>query len=285
MSSPRGDGVAIGEIQFTSRSCDERLHDRTAAARADVRRALSLTQRSYSQKLGTFRFGIVWIVVEPIFTAVLFIFLFSLIRPGEDLRALTIIVGVVTFKSFSSSLMEGMLMLNNIRSKVKVERVRTRVIVIAGVMKSSLDSLFLTIFAGALMIVFFEDVGLAEIGAFGGALLITSTLGRGLGMTLITLHRTFPDMEMIMRYFIQINLYLSPVLYLSSEMHPIQHQVMLFNPFAHIVNIVRDIVMGTDEIGTFGGSTSIVMLCVVALAGIVSHLRLDAMRWRYSNWS
>lgn len=250
-----------------------------------MRRALSLTQRSYSQKLGTFRFGIVWIVVEPIFTAVLFIFLFSLIRPGEDLRALTIIVGVVTFKSFSSSLMEGMLMLNNIRSKVKVERVRTRVIVIAGVMKSSLDSLFLTIFAGALMIVFFEDVGLAEIGAFGGALLITSTLGRGLGMTLITLHRTFPDMEMIMRYFIQINLYLSPVLYLSSEMHPIQHQVMLFNPFAHIVNIVRDIVMGTDEIGTFGGSTSIVMLCVVALAGIVSHLRLDAMRWRYSNWS
>ena len=181
--------------------------------------------------------------------------------------------------------MEGMLMLNNIRSKVKVERVRTRVIVVAGVMKSSLDSLFLTIFAGALMIVFFEDVGLAEIGAFGGALLITSTLGRGLGMTLITLHRTFPDMEMIMRYFIQINLYLSPVLYLSSEMHPIQHHVMLFNPFAHIVNIVRDIVMGTDEIGTFGGSTSIVMLCVVALAGIVSHLRLDAMRWRYSNWS
>ena len=135
------------------------------------------------------------------------------------------------------------------------------------------------------MIVFFEYVGLAEIGAFGGALLITSTLGRGLGMTLITLHRTFPDMEMIMRYFIQINLYLSPVLYLSSEMHPIQHQVMLFNPFAHIVNIVRDIVMGTDEIGTFGGSTSIVMLCVVALAGIVSQLRLDAMRWRYSNWS
>ena len=171
--------------------------------------------------------------------------------------------------------MEGMLMLNNIRSKVKVERVRTRVIVIAGVMKSSLDSLFLTIFAGALMIVFFEDVGLAEIGAFGGALLITSTLGRGLGMTLITLHRTFPDMEMIMRYFIQINLYLSPVLYLSSEMHPIQHQVMLFNPFAHIVNIVRDIVMGTDEIGTFGGSTSIVMLCVVALP--VSFLIFDLM--------
>ena len=90
---------------------------------------------------------------------------------------------------------------------------------------------------------------MAEIGAFGGALLIKSTLGqRDPGMTLITLHRTFPDMEMIMRYFIQINLYLSPVLYLSSEMHPIQHQVMLFNPFAHIVNIVRDIVMGTDEI-------------------------------------
>ena len=91
---------------------------------------------------------------------VLFIFLFSLIRPGEDLRC--------TDHHRGSGHIQVVLEFIDGRHahaeqhpfESQRERVRTRVIVIAGVMKSSLDSLFLTIFAGArIMIVFFEDVG------------------------------------------------------------------------------------------------------------------------------
>lgn len=186
--------------------------------------------------------GILWVIFQPLVTMIIFTFFFgkmAKIPSGELPYSLFVLCGLVFWNFFSGSLShasDSLVANEGIIKKVYFPKVLLPLsAVITGFADLFINLILLFIFAVFLGITV-HPIGLIIIPL---AIFLTSISSMGLGLILSSFNVKYRDVRYILPFFIQILLFLTPVIYPLSIVSPSNRIIMALNPMTSVVEAVR----------------------------------------------
>lgn len=186
--------------------------------------------------------GILWVIFQPLVTMIIFTFFFgkmAKIPSGELPYSLFVLCGLVFWNFFSGSLShasDSLVANEGIIKKVYFPKVLLPLsAVITGFADLFINLILLFIFAVFLGITV-HPIGLI---IFPLAIFLTSISSMGLGLMLSSFNVKYRDVRYILPFFIQILLFVTPVIYPLSIVSPTNRIIMAVNPMTSVVEAVR----------------------------------------------
>ena len=231
---------------------------------------------------GRFRLGFLWVLLEPMLTALIYVFLFSVINsgiPGE-----LIILGIGTYGVFSSSFKDGMSGLKEKNGGFSSEWVKTPVLIKAELVYSAVEGVIralsmLILLSLAMDIIFPKSLLYLPICA------ILAVTSKSVGYNLAVITKNSPDIRQILDFIVRLMFFLTPVLYPFSELEGAHRQLNSYNPITYFIESSR-LVCGTiDEPLIPDEPISIIFMSLFIVLAIRGVLRLDKCRWEVSTWN
>lgn len=191
--------------------------------------------------------GIAWVVLQPLVTMIIFTFLFgrlAKIPSGELPYSLFVLIGLTFWTLFSNSLTaaaNSMVTNENIIKKIYFPKI---VLPLSAVLTSSLD--FVITFS--VMALFAVSLGFLPsptiIIILPLAFILTAVTSLGLGSFLAAVNVKYRDVRYVLPFFIQILLFVTPVIY-SLNLIPAPNRYLLaLNPMTLVVEMTRSTFSG-----------------------------------------
>jgi lipopolysaccharide transport system permease protein len=216
--------------------------------------------------------GVVWALIRPFLTMLIFTFVFhkiaKLSAPGSAPYSLFVFAAMMPWQFFSTALSEASNSLignSNLISKVYFPRL----IVPAGSVITSFVDFLITLGLMAMMMVwygFLPDWRLLTLPLFMG---LAFGAAFGAGLWLCALNVRYRDFRFILPFIVQFGLYLSPVGF-SSNVIP-QHLQMLYacNPMVGVIDGFRwALLRGQSPLTVSAIVTSLLITLLLCLSGI-----------------
>lgn len=192
--------------------------------------------------------GVVWAVIQPLFTVVVFTIIFGrlagLSSDGFPF-ALFVFAGLLPWNFFSSGVSTAGVSLvsqQNLLTKVYFPRLFVPASAIGTCL---VDFAIASVLFGALL-VWYQTIPSWQI-VFVPVLLIFVILATlGLGFLLSALTVTFRDLRLAVPFMMQLLLYLSPVVYAVSIVPPEWHWALALNPMTGLIDGFRSAILGKE---------------------------------------
>lgn len=222
--------------------------------------------------------GILWAVLRPLLTMMVFTFVFGRIAnlPSEGAPyPLLVFCGMVPWFFFASSISEssGSLVANaNLLSKVYFPRI---LIPISSILVAAVDFIIAMILLIAIMI-FFEFLPSWRLLTLPIFLIIALGAAIGLGLCFSALNIRYRDFQFIVPFLLQLGIYVSPIGFSSSVVPEQWRLVYALNPMVGVIEGFRWAVLGDafelrwDMLAVSGGVAA-VLLC----AGVLFFRRFE----------
>jgi len=216
--------------------------------------------------------GILWALLRPLLTMLVFTFVFGRIAqlPSEGAPyALLVFSGMVPWFFFASSVSEssGSLVANaNLLSKVYFPRI---LIPLSSILVAAVD--FLIAMALLIVLMFFFDL-LPSWRLLTLPLFLTIALGAaiGLGLSFSALNIRYRDFQFIVPFLLQMGIYTSPIGFSISVIPEKWHLLYAINPMVGVIEGFRWAVLGGAfelrwDVLAVSGSVAAILLCVGVL--------------------
>ncbi len=213
--------------------------------------------------------GILWALLRPLLTMLVFTFVFGRIAqlPSEGAPyALLVFSGMVPWFFFASSVSEssGSLVANaNLLSKVYFPRI---LIPLSSILVAAVD--FLIAMALLIVLMFFFDL-LPSWRLLTLPLFLTIALGAaiGLGLSFSALNIRYRDFQFIVPFLLQMGIYTSPIGFSISVIPEKWHLLYAINPMVGVIEGFRWAVLGGVfelrwDIVAVSGCVAVILLCV-----------------------
>ena len=247
----------------------------------DRRRSSFIVWRRIRRIAGKRRLGIAWMVLDPIATSMVYLFVFTVLRSNPDISS--ILMGIGMFRIFQASFNSGVASIQDYSGGLKGERVRTRVLRDSMVKYRLIDNSLQSFGIGIILIA----IGIPTLGV-GAFLILCQILGvisEGVAMNLALIAKRVPDITNLVRYSLLLMFFASPVLYPLSFAKGLHYRANEFNPFSYFVEASRH-VSELDSVFTQMDMRIIgaVLLIFVCLA-VRGYSTLERQRWEVSKWS
>ena len=188
--------------------------------------------------------GILWVIFQPIMTTFIFTFFFgnlAKIQSGGLPYSLFSLSGLIFWLFFSGSLQhasDSMVVNESIIKKVYFPKILLPLSsVITGLVDFSINLFLLLVYA--LMIGYFPRLIGLIILPF--CLLLTSVTAVGLGLFLSSFNVKYRDVRYILPFFIQLLLFLTPVIYPLGIVSEKNRMIMALNPMSSLVELSRSV--------------------------------------------
>ena len=231
---------------------------------------------------GRFRLGFAWIILEPMLIALVYVFLFSVIR--SNISGELIVIGIGTYGVFSSSFKAGMSGINDNNGGFTAERVRTSVLIRSQLLYSSIEG---SIRAATMLALLYA---IMEID-FPGSLLfipicaLLSVVSRSIGFNLVLITINSPDIRQILDFIIRLLFFISPVLYPYSVTEGIHTEFCDLNPLTYFIEISRFYCGSVEQQILPTSLSSIIAISAFFILGFRGIWKLDSYRWKVSTWN
>ena len=248
----------------------------------DNRRSNFILRRKLRVLAGRRRLGMAWLVLDPIVIALVYLFVFTVVRSRPSLES--ILIGIGLFRIFQTSVKSGTNSIKDFSGGLTSERVRTRVLVSSMIKYRILDNSLQSSGIALILLVWF-DVPITGVLVFLMAAQALGILGEGFGLNLSTAVRKLPDLSNLVNHFLLFMFFASPVLYPMEKMEGLHYKANEYNPFAFFAEGTRHY---TDNPSVFldlspeVGTMILLTLLILTFRGISS---LDRQRWEVSSWS
>ncbi|MFZ1496414.1 MAG: ABC transporter permease [Saprospiraceae bacterium] len=186
--------------------------------------------------------GILWAVIRPLLTMIIFTVVFNRIAKipseGDTPYFLLVLVGMLPWQFFSTSVGDcANSLLNNERLITKVYF--PRMIIPASTILTNLIDFAITLLLTIILLFIFKIYPTFQILIFPLLIVWLVLLSFGLGLWLSSLNVEFRDVRFVIPFLLQIGLYISPVGY-SSQLIPQQWQLIFAcNPMVGIIDLFR----------------------------------------------
>lgn len=224
--------------------------------------------------------GYVWSLLEPLMLAAIYYFLYVVLSHAKDPKQpLWIILGVITYQTFSKTLTSAMVCLSKNESMIKQIYFPRELFAVTSAGSEYVLGMLSLVVIAPLMIYYgiAPSVYLLLI-PFGMAL--ASMLGLGIGLLLAPLNVLYRDVEHLMKFVTRVGVFLSPVLW-TIEMTPKNRTVLLhyvlYNPLTLPISLVRDGVSGRlPPMPALAVATSLASAIFVLLLGAAIFKRYEA---------
>ena len=167
---------------------------------------------------------------------------------------------------------------------IKIERVRTRVLLMSEYILSISYTFFMCFGISMVFIIYFNTSIFETIMLY----LIAYPLylmWYGLGSMLSPIGVKIPDTKSLVNYFGMLMFFGSPALYSLGQTSGIHREICLYNPFSYLVEFARAIILDSEDYLLLDVKIGVFYTIIFSAVLIISLIRFDRNRWRYTTWS
>lgn len=186
--------------------------------------------------------GVMWVIFQPLLTMFIFTFFFgklAKIQSGDLPYSLFVLCGLVFWSFFSGALShasDSMLTNENIIKKVYFPKI---ILPLSSIITYLIDFIInlvlLLVFAAFLG--YFPNILILIIIPFG--ILLTAVTVAGLGLFLSSFNVKYRDVRYILPFFIQLLLFITPVIYPMAIVSDKNKIFMSLNPMSAVIEVTR----------------------------------------------
>lgn len=186
--------------------------------------------------------GLVWVLLQPLVSTIIFTIFFGnfvKIPSGNLPYSIFVLVGLIFWNFFSQALNRASFCLvenHQLVTKVYFPREILPFAAVATVFVDFVVSLVLLV--GALFIFHIQPTFLFILLAIVGTI-TTALASCGLGMLLAAVNVTYRDVRYILPFFLQLLVFVSPVIYPLDIVRPSLQFVIALNPMSGIIDALR----------------------------------------------
>jgi len=223
-------------------------------------------------------FGIAWAVMQPFITMVIFTIVFGkLANMSSDNIPYPIFVyaGLLLWNVFSNSLSDSSqsLIRNvNIVQKVYVPKI---IVPAASIIVSLVDFLFASLIFGGIMLYYNFMPHFQGLLFLPLLLLITISTSLGLGWFFAALNVKYRDVRYALPFFIQLLIFITPVIYPVSIVPKAYQWLLSLNPMTGVIETFKSVFLGTMPINWPGLGISVVISIIFLLFGLIYFLKTE----------
>lgn len=229
----------------------------------------SLAVSDFKAKYAGSQYGVFWAFVQPMLTALIYIFVFQVIgraAPTENNYpyALWLLPGIVPWFFFSESLMSSTNSLAEYSYLVKKVMFDIEVLPLVKILSSLFVHMFLTCFVLLIYLIAgcsFE-LSMLQIPYF---VLCNFALCAGIGYFTSAILPFFKDMSQLLNVLLMVGMWSCPIMW---DLNLVQREFQIFvklNPMFYIVQGFRDSFMGTERMAEFVPLTVYFWMIVILL--------------------
>lgn len=192
--------------------------------------------------------GVMWIILQPILSTVIFTVLFGVLLQvphGDVPYPLFALAALVPWNYFSSSLTKSstsVVQSSNLVTKVYFPRL---IIPLAGVLSGLVD-FAITLIVLALLMVYYGVMPGSAILLLPLFLLLAMLTALGFGLWLSALNVRYRDVTYLMPFLVQVWMYVTPVIYGTSILPERYRFVLGLNPMTGVVEGFRWALLGSQ---------------------------------------
>ena len=216
--------------------------------------------------------GILWAIIQPLLSTFIFTVFFGNLAkvPSGDLPySLFVFTGLVYWNFFSSSLSNAANSLISNESIVKKVYFPRLILPLSSVVTGSVDFLINLVLLIAASFYFNFPPSLSALFIIPLGFLITFVTASGLGTLLSAINIKYRDIRYIIPFFIQLLIFLSPVIYPTSILRESNSLIMALNPMTGVIEAVRSTISNTLILNWTHLTMSIVFALLFFVVGIV----------------
>ncbi len=221
--------------------------------------------------------GALWAIIQPFVAMVIFsVFFGGLAKIPSDNVPYPIFVytGLLFWQLFSDSLSEvsGALIANQaIITKVYFPRL---IIPITTVITKFVDFSIASIILAGMMFYYHITPSWQSIIVIPILLIITAMCAEGLGLFLAAINVKYRDVRYILPYFIQLLIFITPVIYPGSIAGHYS-KFLALNPMTGVVNNARAVLLGTAQVNWLQIGISVVGCAVLLFIGVYMFKKVE----------
>lgn len=236
-----------------------------------------LTWRDIRARYAQSVLGIGWAVIQPVFQMIVFTIILGRLAgiPSDGAPyALFSFVALVPWTFFSNSLTgatQSLIANSGMLGKVYFPRIVLPLSAVAG---KSVDFMIASVVLGMMLIWFGMTPGISLI-ALPVLILITVMTACGLGFWLSALAVQYRDVAYSLQFFVQIGMYVSPVVYATSMVPPIWQPVYTLNPMVGVIEGARSMLLGTIPFPTLWVVQGALISLALFLSGLLFFRRQE----------
>ena len=192
--------------------------------------------------------GVIWVIFQPLVTTLIFTVFFgnlAKIPSGDMPYPLFVLTGLVFWNYFSNSVTHAANSMVENESIIKKVYFPKIILPLSSLLTGFIDFLInlSLLFLFAIATGHIPNLKILYLLPF--SLLVTIFSSAGLGLFLASINVKYRDVRYILPFFIQILLFISPVIYPLSILSPSHKIYMAFNPMSGAVEAARGIFSGT----------------------------------------
>lgn len=215
--------------------------------------------------------GIGWAVLQPFLTMVVFSIIFGQIAkmPSDNIPyPIFSYAGLLFWNIFSSSLnnaSQSLISNSNIIQKVYLPRI---ILPAASIIVTIVDFLFASSVLAGIMFYYHFMPNFMAIFFLIPLLIITLIASLGLGLFLSALNVKYRDVRYILPFFIQLLIYITPVIYPVSIFPQKIQWILYLNPMTGVIETFKSTFLGTGVVIWQNLAVSTAMAVVFLILGV-----------------
>ncbi len=215
--------------------------------------------------------GVAWVIFQPLITAIIFTFFFGRLAkiPSENLPyEVFVFTGLIFWTYFSSSVTSATNSFIENAEIIKKIYFPKEILPITSSLTGIVDLLINLIVLFFLIFYFQINPSPTFLLVVPFAILICMLTASGLGLLLASFNIKYRDVRYILPFFIQILLFLSPIIYPASVVRDSLRILLFLNPISGAVEIVRKAIGGNPNIDLEILSLSLFVSIVIFILGL-----------------
>lgn len=233
-------------------------------------------KRDFTTKFKQTILGPLWYIIQPLFTTIVQTFVFGSIAklPTDGVpQFLFYMAGNVPWSYFSSCLTStSNTFVGNasVFGKVYFPRLTTPIATVISAVFNYLVQFVM--FLGFTAYFFFRgsDIHVTWAAALTPLMVVQmGLLGLGLGIIISSLTTKYRDLQVLVSFGISLWMYATPIVYAASELSPKMYSVMMLNPMAPIVELMRYGWLGSGTTPLFYWGISWITTAVLLFFGVI----------------
>lgn len=208
--------------------------------------------------------GVIWVLLQPLLSMVIFTVFFGNFAniPSDGLPyPVFVLLGLVFWGYFSGALSRASTAFIDNENLVKKVYFPREILPFSTVVTAFVD--FLVSFVLFLIVSLYYQVtfNLAFVLMLLAAIVITTLTSAGLGLLLASINIKYRDVRYIIPYFLQLMIFVTPVIYPLSIVRPSFQVILSINPMAGVINALRSTLIN----GSISDPNSIIISLCMAI--------------------
>ena len=216
--------------------------------------------------------GVLWVVFQPLVTMVVFTVFFGNLAkiPSDNIPyPIFVYTGLLFWTLFSNSLTNASNSFTSnegIVTKIYFPRI---ILPLSAVITNLVDFVISAAILGIMMIFYHYTPSLIGILLLPVLILMTILSTMGIGLLLAALNVKYRDVRYILPFFIQILIFVTPVIYPVSIVSPENRWVLGLNPMSGVISAARSGLLGNSPIDWTLLGISAISMTVYCLIGFI----------------